>query len=249
MAGHSHAANVALRKGKQDRLRAKVFSKHSKNIMIAARGGADPNFNFSLRHAIDHARAVSMPNDKIDHAVKKGSGQLEGVQIEEIIIEAYGQGGVALLVECVTDNANRTRPEVSTILEKGGGKAAASNAVMWMFQRKGLFAVKCDAVEEEKLMDIVLDAGADDMVQSDDVFEVQSALEHFEPVKKALEKAEIEMTMAALKYLPDNEIEVDAKVARKIFNLIEKIEDNEDVQSVHTNMAYTEVVLAVLKEE
>lgn len=163
MAGHSHAANVAVRKGKQDRLRAKVFSKLSKNIMIAARDGADPNFNFSLRHAIDKARAGSMPNDKIDHAVKKGAGLIEGMRISQVTYEGYAPGGVAMLIEVVTDNEQRSRPEIKNIFEKAGGKLAGNNAVQYLFNRKGLLAVECDKVEEDKLMEIVLEAGAEDM--------------------------------------------------------------------------------------
>jgi YebC/PmpR family DNA-binding regulatory protein len=249
MAGHSHAANVAIRKGKQDRLRGKLFSKLSKNIMIAARGGPDPDFNFALRHAVDMAKAQSRPADKIDHAIKKGAGLLEGAKIQEVMYEAYGPGGVAFLIETVTDNPNRTRPEVTHILERGGGKLASPNAVMFMFQRKGLFAVGCDKISEEKLMEIVLDAGADDMETSDDVFEVYTSIEAFEAVKKALDAAGVEANVAELKYLPDNEIEVDEEVARKIFKLIEKIEEHDDVNSVHTNLKYTGKTLAVLKEE
>ncbi|MCZ7644369.1 MAG: YebC/PmpR family DNA-binding transcriptional regulator [Planctomycetota bacterium] len=249
MAGHSHAANVAVRKGKQDRLRARVFAKHSKYIMIAARDGADPAFNFALRHAIDKAKAVSMPNDKIDHAVKKGAGLIEGVRVEEIQIEAYGPGGVAMIVECVTDNANRTRPEIASILEKNGAKIAAANAVKWMFQRKGLFAVPVEKVGEEKLMDLVLEAGAEDLVRSDDVYEIVTGLESFESVRKALEDAGLETTVGEMKFLPDNEVQVEPDVARRIFKLVEKIEDNEDVNAVHTNLAYTEEVLKVLRED
>lgn len=249
MAGHSHAANVAIRKGKQDKLRGKLFSKLSKNIMIAARGGPDPDFNFALRHAVDVAKSQSMPADKIDHAIKKGAGLLEGVQVQEITYEAYGPGGVAFLIETVTDKVNRTRPEVQRILEKGGGKMASPNAVMFMFQRKGLFAVPCDKVSEDNLMEIILEAGADDMATSEDVFEVYAPIDAFESVKKALDAAEIEPTVAELRYLPDNEIEVDADTARKIFKLIERVEDHDDVNAVHTNLKYTDETLAVLKEE
>ncbi|MBE7462665.1 MAG: YebC/PmpR family DNA-binding transcriptional regulator [Planctomycetes bacterium] len=248
MAGHSHAANVAVRKGKQDRLRARVFGRHSKNLMIAARDGPDPNFNFSLRHAIEKARADSMPNDKIEHAIKKGSGQIEGVRVEEFMIEGYAPGGVALLIDCISDNPQRTRPEVGNILDKNNAKLAASNAVKWMFQRKGLFAVPVAKIGEEQLMELVLEAGADDMIRSDDVYEVTTALESFDSVRKTLEQAGVETTVAELKYLPNTECEVDGATATRIFNLIEKIEDHEDVNAVHTNLAYTDEVLKALKE-
>lgn len=247
MAGHSHAANIAVRKGKQDRLRARIFSKLSKNIMVAARGGPDPNFNFALRHAVDLARAQSMPHDKIDHAIKKGAGLLEGVQVSELSYEAFGPGGVAFLIECVTDNLQRTRPELSNILDKGGGKMAANNSVKWMFKRRGLLAVKCEAVTEEKLMEIVLEAGADDLTRSEDVFEILTSPETFEAVKKALEAAKIPTTMADLKYLAENEVEVDDTAAKKVCDLIGEIDDHDDVTAVHTNLKITERVLAVMK--
>ncbi len=249
MAGHSHSANIAIRKGKQDRLRAKAFSKLSKDIMIAARGGPDPNFNFALRHAIDQARAQSMPNDKIDYATKKGAGLIEGIKIEEIMYEAYGHGGVAFLIETVTDKPTRTRPEISHIVEKSGGNMAGTNAVMFMFQRKGLFAVPTDKVTEDKLMEMVLEAGADDMETAGDVFEVVTSIENFEPVKKALEDAKIETTMGELKYLPDLDIEVDSETARKNLGLIERLEECDDVKNVHTNMKFTDEVVALMGEE
>jgi len=246
MAGHSHAANIAVKKGKMDRLRARTFAKCSKQIMVAARGGPDPNFNFALRHAIDLARAVSMPNDKIDHAVKKGAGLLEGIRMSETVIEAY-VGPVALLIECVTDNQNRTRPEVSNILDKGGGKAAAANSVMWMFKRRGLLAVKKEALPEDKLMDLVLEAGAEDLTASGDAFEILTPPEKFLVVKKALEDAKLATTFAEIKYLADNEIDADDAIAKKVLELVENLEDHDDVNAVHHNMKITERVIELMK--
>jgi YebC/PmpR family DNA-binding regulatory protein len=248
MAGHSHAANIAIKKGKADRLRAKVFSKLSKDIMVAARGGPDPSFNFALRHAVELARAQSMPNDKIVHAIKKGAGLLAGVKVSEIVIEAYAPGGVALVIECVTENPNRTRPEINQIFEKHGGKLSPANSVLWMFKRRGLLAVKCADVAEEKLMDIVLGAGADDMAQSGDVFEVLTPVESFEAVRKALAANHIQTTMGELKYLADNEIELDDARAQKVLDLIEILQDHEDVNAVHSNMQFTDNVIALLSK-
>jgi YebC/PmpR family DNA-binding regulatory protein len=248
MAGHSHAANIAVKKGKADRLRARIFSKLSKDIMVAARGGPDPNFNFALRHAVELARAQSMPNDKIDHAIKKGAGLLEGVKVSEMVMEAYGPGGVALLAECISDNPNRTRPEISRIFERHGGKLSAANSVLWMFKRRGLFAIKCADVAEEKLMDLVLGAGADDMTQSGDVWEVLTSVESFEAVRKALEAGGLKTTVAELKYLADNEVEVDDLHAQKVLDLIEALQDHEDVNNVHTNMKFTDNVIALLNK-
>jgi len=247
MAGHSHAANIAVRKGKQDRLRAKVFSKLSKNIMIAARGGGDQNFNFALRHAVDLARAQSMPNDKIDHAIKKGAGLLEGVQLTEVSYEAYAPGGIALLIDVITDNANRTRPEINTLLEKGGGKFGAPNSVKWMFKHKGLIAVQCAGVDEERLMELVLQSGAEDLLRSEDVFEIYTAVDTFEAVKQALTAAKIAVTLAELKYLADNEVEVDDATAKKVLDLIEKIDDHDDVNAVHSSIKITAQVIALMK--
>lgn len=248
MAGHSHAANVAVRKGKQDRLRAKVFSKLSKNIMIAARDGADPNFNFSLRHAIEKARAGSMPNDKIDHAIKKGAGLIEGMRISQVIYEGYAPGGVAILIEVVTDNEQRSRPEIKRIFEKAGGKLAGNNAVQYLFNRKGLLAVECGKVEEEKLMEIVLEAGAEDMVRSEDAFEITTTPEAFEAVEKALADAKIPTTMADIKMLPDTECDVDAETAAKVLKLVESVEDHDDVNNVHHNMKFTHEIIEMMKQ-
>jgi YebC/PmpR family DNA-binding regulatory protein len=248
MAGHSHAANIAIKKGKADRLRAKIFSKLSRDIMVAARGGPDPNFNFALRHAIDAARNQSMPNDKIDYAVKRGAGLIEGIKVSEMMLEAYAPGGVAMLVECLTDNPNRTRPEVGRIIEKANGKLGANNSVLWMFKRRGLIAVKTADVSEDKLMEIVLNAGAEDMTESGDVYEILTAVEDFEAVRKALKEAELETTMSELKYLADNEIEVDGETARKVLTLNENLSDHDDVNAVHTNMKFTDEVIALLSQ-
>lgn len=249
MAGHSHAANIAVKKGKADRLRAKVFSKLSRDIMVAARGGPDPAFNFALRHAIDAARAQSMPNDKIDHAVKKGAGLIEGIKVSEMLMEAYAPGGVAMLVECLTDNQNRTRPEVGGIIEKAGGKIGAANSVLWMFKRRGLIAVKTADVSEDQLMEIVLAAGAEDMSQSGDVFEVLTTIETFEAVRKALEAASLKTTMAEMKYLADNEIDVSQDIAKRILTLTEHLEEHDDVNAVHTNMKFSDEVIALIGQE
>jgi YebC/PmpR family DNA-binding regulatory protein len=238
MAGHSHSANIAVKKGKADRLRAKVFSKLSRDIMVAARGGPDPNFNFGLRHAIDAARAQSMPNDKIDHAVKKGAGLIEGIKVSEMLMEVYG----------LTDNPNRTRPEIGGMIEKANGKMGAANSVLWMFKRRGLIVVKTADVAEDKLMDIVLTAGAEDLTQVGDVFEILTTLETFEAVRKALEEAKLTTTMAEMKYLADNEMEVSNEIAQRILTLIENIEEHDDVNAVHTNMKFTDEVIALINQ-
>lgn len=248
MAGHSHAANIAIRKGKQDAIRARIFAKLSKNIMVAARRGPDPDSNFALRHAIELARAQSMPKDKIDHAIKKGAGLIEGQRLQEVTYEGYGPGGVAIVVEVLTDNLNRTRPEILKIFEGCGGKIGAANSVLWMFKRKGLIAVKTDKVAEEKLMEIVLDAGADDLTTSADLFEILTPVDKFEAVRKALVANNIPTEVAELKFLADNETDVDLLMSKKILNLIDKLDAHDDVNNVHHSMRMTEQVIAALKE-
>jgi len=246
MAGHSHAANIAIRKGKQDAIRANVFAKLSKNIMVAARRGPDPDSNFGLRHAIELARAQSMPRDKIDHAIKKGAGLIEGQRLAEVTYEGYGPGGVALVVETLSDNLNRTRPEISRIFETGGGKIAAANAVLWMFKRRGVIAVKTSAVPEDALMELVLEAGADDLSTFSDTYEILTSVESFEAVRKALAAKSIATESADLRFLPDNPVDVDTATAKKVLALVERLDDHDDVNAVHHSMKLTEEIIAAL---
>lgn len=244
MAGHSHSANIAVRKGKQDAKRATQFAKLSKNIMIAARKGPDPDSNFGLRHAIELARAASMPNDKIDHAIKKGAGLIEGERMTEIIYEGYGSGGVAIVVEALTDNINRTRPEISKIFEQNGGKIGASGSVMWMFKRRGLILVKTDKVAEDKLMDVVLNAGADDMTTEGDLYEILTPPENFDAVRKVLEAEKIPTEAAELKFLADNETDADVATAKKVLGLLEELDEHDDVNAVHSSLKMTDEIAA-----
>ncbi len=248
MAGHSHSANIAVRKGKQDALRARMFAKLSKNIMVAARKGPDPDSNFGLRHAIELARAQSMPKDKIDHAVKKGAGLIEGQKLSEVTYEGF-YGNVAIIVETLSDNLNRTRPEIAKMFEQGGGRIGAAGAVMWMFKRAGLIAVKTDKIAEEKLMDIVVEAGADDLSTAGDVYEILTSVEKFESVRKALAAKNIPTELAELKFLAENETEVDVKTARKALELIDDLDGHDDVNNVHHSMKLTSELIAALKAE
>ena len=248
MAGHSHSANIAVRKGKQDALRARAFAKLSKNIMVAARKGPDPDSNFGLRHAIELARAQSMPKDKIDHAVKKGAGLLDGQKLTEITYEGF-HGNVAIIVETLTDNPNRTRPEISKMFEQAGARIGAANSVMWMFKRKGLIAVKTDAIAEDKLMDIVLEAGADDLSTAGDVYEVLTSIEKFEPVRKALAAKNIATELAELRYLAEPETDVDAATAKKVLSLVDDLDGHDDINAVHHSMKLTDEIIAAIKAE
>jgi YebC/PmpR family DNA-binding regulatory protein len=247
MAGHSHSANIAVRKGKQDAARANAFAKLSKNIMVAARRGPDPDSNFGLRHAIELARAQSMPKDKIDHAVKKGAGLIEGQRLTEITYEGF-HGNVAIIVETLSDNLNRTRPEITRIFESSGGKIGAANSVQWMFKRRGLLTVKTDKIPEDKLMDLVLEAGAEDFSTAGDVYEILTTVENFESVRKALVAKEIPTEMAELRFLPDNPVDVDVETAKKVLTLVERLDDHDDVNAVHHSMNVTDAIIAALKD-
>ncbi len=249
MAGHSHAANIAVRKGKQDAARARIFAKLSKGIMVAARKGPDPDSNFGLRHAIDLARAQSMPKDKIDHAVKKGAGLLEGEKMTELTYEGYGPGGVAIIVETLTDNINRTRPEITRLFEAGGGKLGAANSVMWMFKRRGLIAIKTDKIAEDKLMDLVLEAGADDLSTEGDVYEVLTGPEKLDLVQKALAASNVPTELSELRFLPDNPTNVDVATGKKILALIQNLDDHDDINAVHHSMNVTDEIIAAYKAD
>jgi YebC/PmpR family DNA-binding regulatory protein len=249
MAGHSHSANIAVRKGKQDALRARAFAKLSKNIMVAARKGPDPDSNFGLRHAIELARAASMPNKNIEHATKKGAGLLEGEKLVEITYEGYGPGGVAIIVEAFTDNINRTRPEIAKMFEQGGGKIGAASSVLWMFKRKGLIAVKTEKTTEEKLMEVALEAGAEDIAAAGDVFEILTPPDQFDQVRKALAAAKIETEMSELRYIADNETDADVKTALKVLDLISELDGHDDVNAVHSSLKMTDEIVAAMKAE
>ncbi len=236
MSGHSKWASIKHKKALVDSKRGKIFTKLIKEITVAARtGGGDPGTNPRLRTAIQSAKVANMPADNIERAIKKGSGELEGVTYEEIAYEGYGSGGVAILVQCLTDNKNRTAAEIRSIFTKNNGNMAGAGAVAWMFEKKGLLVVPAANASEEKLMDLVLNAGAEDMSQSGDRFEITTGPHEFEAVKEALEKAKIAAESAALTMIPKNQTPVSASDARMTLNLVEALEDHDDVQNVYAN--------------
>lgn len=241
MAGHSHWANIARKKSVVDAKRGKLFSKLSRYIIIAARnGGGDPDMNLRLRYAIDKARAVSMPKENIEKAIKRGTGDLEGVSFDEIMYEGYGPGGVAVLVEVTTDNRNRTNGEIKKVFERANATIGTPGCVAYMFDRKGFFAIdagKCP--DEDALMGIVLEAGAEDMNREGDVFEVTCDPSNFSAVLEALKKANIETTEAEVKYLPKMQKDVDVETGKKVVKLIEALDDHDDVQNVYTDATLT----------
>ncbi|MFA6598592.1 MAG: YebC/PmpR family DNA-binding transcriptional regulator [Ignavibacteriaceae bacterium] len=236
MSGHSKWATIKRKKGAADAKRGKIFTKLIKEITISARqGGGDPNGNPRLRLAIDNAKAANMPADNIERAVKKATGELEGVSFTELMYEGYGPGGIAILVEVATDNKNRTVAEVRHIFSKIGGSMGESGSVAWMFERKGMITVKRNNKSEDDVMEIVLDAGADDMQTEEDIFEVTTSLESFETVRKTLLEKELEVENASLEWIAKNTLAVAGEDAEKVVKLIETLEDNDDVQNVFSN--------------
>lgn len=236
MSGHSKWATIKRKKGAADAKRGKIFTKLIKEITIAARqGGGDPNGNPRLRLAIDNAKAANMPADNIERAIKKATGELEGVSYVELMYEGYGPGGIAILVEVATDNKNRTVAEVRHIFSKMGGSMGESGSVAWMFERKGIITIKRNDKSEDEVMEVVLDSGADDMQTEEDIFEVTTSLESFETVRKALVDKGLETENAALQWIAKNTLAVGGEDAEKVIKLIEMLEDNDDVQNVFSN--------------
>lgn len=240
MAGHSHWNNIHRTKGIADAKRGKVFCKLSRFIMIAAKaGGGDTDTNLKLRYAIEKARSVSMPKENIERAVKKGTGELEGISFEEITYEGYGAGGSAILVDIATDNRSRTNGEIKKLFEKGGGKIGAPGTVAWLFDRKGVILIVACKTTEEQLMEVALEAGADDIYRDGDSFEVICDPSNFSAVQDALAKAKIEATSSELTQIAKTPMDADIETQQKVMRLLELLEDHDDVQNVYTNLNIT----------
>jgi YebC/PmpR family DNA-binding regulatory protein len=236
MSGHSKWSTIKHKKAAKDAKRGKLFTKLIKEISVAARmGGSDINANPRLRTAVDKAKGNSMPNDTIDRAIKKGAGELEGVQYEEVQYEGYGPGGVAVLITALTDNRNRTVAELRHMFGRHGGNMGESGCVAWMFQKRGVITVEKGKVDEERLIEVSLDAGADDVADQDEAFEVTTGPDVFESVKKALEGAGIASSEAAVKMMPQNTVSVTGTAAEQNLKLMDELEDHDDVQDVAAN--------------
>ncbi len=236
MSGHSKWATIKRKKGALDAKRGKMFTKLIKEITIAAReGGGDPNGNPRLRLAVDNAKSLNMPADNIDRAIKKATGELEGVSYHEFTYEGYGPNGVAVLVEVATDNKNRTVAEVRHLFSKGGGSMGESGSVAWMFDRKGVITLPKNGKSEEEVLEIVLEAGAEDLQTEEEFFEITTAMENFETVRKALVDKEFTPENASLQWVAKNQINVTGEDAEKVMKLIESLEDCDDVQNVYSN--------------
>ena len=245
MSGHSKWSTIKHKKGAADAKRGKIFTRIIKEMTVAARlGGGDIDGNPRLRSAIVEAKANNMPKDNIDRAIKKGTGELEGAAYEELTYEGYGPGGVAVIVETMTDNTNRTTPEIRHMFEKAGGNMGTPGSVRFQFEKKGFFAIEKSAVGEDKLMEIALEAGADDMQTEDpEVFEVYTRPDSFEAVREALEKSKIPTVGAKLGMIPANYVKLDEAKSKAMMRLLETLDDHEDVQNVYSNFEVPEEMM------
>lgn len=236
MSGHNKWASIKHKKGANDAKRGKIFTKLIKEITVAARmGGGDPNGNPRLRAAVLAARAENMPKENIERGIKKGTGELEGVNYEESLYEGYGPGGAAVLVESLSDNKNRSVAEIRHIFSKNGGSLGTSGCVAWMFKKKGYIAIERQAVDEEKLMEKALEAGAEDVREDETTFEVITAPEDFEAVKTAIDDLKVPYISSEITMLPQNTTSLAGKEADQMVRLMDMLEDNDDVQKVYTN--------------
>ena len=236
MSGHNKWASIKHKKGAADAKRGKVFTKLIKEITVAAKmGGGDPSGNPRLRSAILAAKAENMPKDRLERAIKKGTGELEGENYEEVIYEGYGPGGTAVLIESLTDNKNRTVADIRHIFSKCGGNLGENGCVSWMFDKKGYIVVEAQEADEDKLMEIAIDAGAEDVRQDDKNFEIITAPSDFEAVQEAVEKESIPQVLAEITMLPQTYAALEGKEAEQMIRLMEMLEDCDDVQKVYTN--------------
>ena len=248
MSGHSHWSGIKYKKALNDARRGKMWSKIARMIIVAAKaGGGDPGANLTLRYAIDKGKAANMPKDTIAKAIKKGTGELGSVNFEEALYEGYGPGGVAIMVDALTDNRNRTGPEIKKLFEKHSGSLGTSGCVNWMFSQKGLITVYTADAEEDELIEIAIGAGADDLQRVGDIFEVTCDPNAYEKLKEALKEAEIPTVVAEISMVPQNSVPVnDESVAKKIISLMEAFEDHDDVQNTYSNFDIPDEVITRL---
>jgi len=250
MSGHSKWASIKHKKAATDSKRGKIFTKIIRELTIAARqGGSKVDVNPRLRLAIQKAKEANMPASNIDRAIKKGTGELEGVSLEEVTYEGYAQGGVAMLINALTDNKNRTTSDVRNILSKMGGSMVGQGAVSWMFEKKGYFVINKEKIEEDKLMNMVLDAGAEDLQTEESTYAVICAPGDFENIKKILEEKNIKTEVAELSMIPKSNVKVTGETAKKVLSLVEMLEDNDDIQNVYANFDIPEEIIDEMSKE
>jgi YebC/PmpR family DNA-binding regulatory protein len=250
VSGHSKWSTIKRKKGALDAKRGKIFTRLIKEITVAARmGGGDPEGNPRLRSAIGTAKSENMPKDNIDRAIKKGTGELEGAVYDEISYEGYGPGGVAVLVDCMTDNKNRSVADIRHAFSKSGGNLGETGCVSWMFEKKGSILIDKDTIGEEELMDKALEAGAEDVVEEDNVYQVVTTPDDFEAVREALEADGIKFIEASVSMIPQNVVEItEEKPARQILRLLESLEEHEDVQNVFSNFDISDEIMEAVSE-
>lgn len=243
MGGHSHWATIKRHKSAQDAKRGKIFTRIIRELTIAARAGGDPNGNPRLRLAIAKAKEANMPGDTLKKAIQRGTGELPGVTYEEFTLEGYGPGGTALLLEITSDNRNRTVAEIRNLLTKGAGNMAEAGAVAWQFNKKGVLTVERDKADEDQLLTLALEAGAEDVKSGEKAFEIITEPQDFETVKKALADAKIDASLAELSYVPQNTIKLEEKNAEQMLKLMETLDEHDDVQKVHANFDISDEVM------
>jgi YebC/PmpR family DNA-binding regulatory protein len=242
MAGHSHWANIKRQKGRNDARRGKVWSKIARKIIIAAKNGGDPRDNLSLRYVIDEAKAANMPRDTIQNAIKKGTGELGAENYESLVYEGYGPRGVALMIDGLTNNRARTAGELRMIFEKNGGNLATSGSVAFNFAKRGVITIKAEAATEDKLMELALDAGAEDVSNEGEAYIVLTTPTAFHKIRDAITAADIAIEASEISQLPGTTVAVDDETAKRVLKLIDDLEDNDDVQSVAHNAQLPESV-------
>lgn len=251
MSGHSHWSTIKRKKGAADAKKGAVFTRLAREIALAAReGGGDPGMNVSLYLAIERARASNMPKDSIERAIKRGTGEdKSGVELEEITYEGYLGKGVSAVIECVTENRNRTVAELRHLLTRGGGDLANNGSVMWQFERKAVYSVLSDGKNFDKVFEAALEAGADDVVEEDGYIEIIGAIDTFKSINDSLKSAGIKPEEAGLRMVPQQEIELDPEQTVSVMKIIETIEDSDDVQNVYTNLKITDEAMALMEAE
>jgi len=248
MAGHSKWANIKHRKARQDSKRSKVWSKCARAIIVAAKnGGGDPDANLTLRYAIDDAKAQNMPKDTIENAIKKGTGDIEGASYESVVYEGYGPNGVAIMLDILTDNRNRTAGEIRKLFEKSGGNLGTTGCVAYIFENKGQIFISKEAADEEQLMELALEAGADDINEDEDGWEIQTEPSAFIPVREALAGAGVAIESAELTMIPNNTVACTGRDAEKVYQLVDNLDDHDDVQKVYANFNISEEEMAALQ--
>ena len=249
MAGHSHWAGIKHRKGAQDARRGKIFSKHAKAIITAARiGGADPDMNLRLKYAIEKAKADNMPKDNIERAIKKGTGELEGGELDEIMYEAYGPHGIPILIQCMTDNRNRTLADIRRVFNRQGGSLAEAGAVSWMFETKGYITLEGDDLDPDEVFLMAVDAGADDVEISEGLVEIYTSPDMLHVVSNALVESGLPVDEAELAPIPKNEIELGQKETAQVMGIIDALDELDDVQQVYSGLHISAAMMAELEQ-